>query len=75
MDQYLPMWTIYDHPVDHPNHYVVVENHIDANEIKRSRIWWANSLHEARQMVAVLGGSVALDRSPEDDPVIVESWI
>ena len=69
---YPPMWTIYEHPADHPQHFVV-------------RLWYGAtptqefSLHasliEAREQCVENGGSVPLARGPNDEPQIVETWI
>jgi hypothetical protein len=67
-----PMWTIYDHPRDYPDHFAV-------------RCWYGLTpedsvthwvtLHEARQYIIDQGGSVPLERFALDDPVIVEVWL
>lgn len=67
-----PIWTIYDHPKDAPDHFVV-------------RVWYGpiaephcthhDSLEDARLSIHALGGCVPFRRDPSDDPVIVESWI
>lgn len=66
-----PIWTIYDHPSDEPDSFVI-------------RRWWgdvpepdcalAGTLELARMYAQREGGSVCLKRHAEDDPVIVESW-
>lgn len=79
----LPIWTIYDHPSDFPNGYV----------IRKSYSWsmvWPNgkrvpascqrggvvydSLKLARHHCESLGAT-CIGRQPGDDPVIVECWI
>jgi len=67
-----PMWTIYDHPRDYPDRYVV-------------RVWYGlmpvapafsfDSLSDARDFIAETGGCVNLGRAPRDDPCIIETWI
>lgn len=67
-----PIWTIYDHPLDYPEHYIV-------------RIWFGECPHPtaarcdtldlARELVQTAGGVVCLGRLPDDDPKVVESWI
>ena len=68
-----PMWVVYDHPRDHPGHWV-------------ARMWmgpdWASSVVIICQSLEVLRnrleqqwGLTRLERHPDDDPVIVEVWI
>lgn len=64
------MYVIYDHPRDYPNCFVV-------------RLWeggrptlthvLASSLDHARKQVP--HGLTRIPRVPQDDPVIVETWI
>lgn len=71
-EQFAPIWTVYDHPLDQPAHWVV-------------RCWWGilpdptaylfNSLEAARMWIEQEGGSVLLVRSAGDERCIVESWI
>ena len=71
---FLPMFTIYDHPTDWPDFYV-------------ARLWWTlpeakatdftimdRDLERIQTTIDALG-MVRLDRSPEDDPKILETWI
>lgn len=67
-----PIWVIYSHPADFPAGFVV-------------RVWFgltpepfgqrAATLEEARAVVYQCGGSVRMERSARDAPVILESWI
>lgn len=67
-----PIWTIYDHPADYPQHFVV-------------RVWYGlaqefhveifSDLASARRHVLKAGASINLHRRAEDKPAIVESWI
>ncbi len=76
------MWVVYDRPKDFPAHYVVRQHNIlltppTAEEAVRWR--WrgpaplADSLGTARQFVPA--DRVRLPRHPDDDPVIVETWV
>lgn len=70
----LPMFVIYDHPVDFPEEYV-------------ARLWVtlpepiATTLHMCHAELSVLRdhmqslGLVRLTRNQEDDPCIVETWM
>ena len=67
-----PMWTIYEKPKDFPAKWVV-------------RLWWGefpepmagacDSLELARALIQSAGGCYCIPRSPDDDPVIVETWL
>lgn len=68
---YPPIWTIYDHPLDHPRWFVV-------------RVWYGEvpgemcvrvNLDMARKAAWCMGAEVKLPRSADDDDKIVESWI
>lgn len=71
--QFPPMWVIYDHPRDFPKSWVVRRwygPHPD-----HSWLAIAPSLQAARDAACIAGGNVMMDRSPGDDPVIVEVWL
>jgi len=74
-DEHLTGWTIYDRPEEFPDHIVV-------------RQWWAvgpgqivmhpfaivcDSLEEAREQIPA--GRIYFPRDPDDDLVIVETWL
>lgn len=67
-----PIWVIYDHPKDHPDHFVVrrwyglfPDNVVDSFD----------TLVSAREYIAWQGGCAAMKRFDDDDPVIVETWL
>lgn len=67
-------WTIYVHPLDFPEHYavrmwVVVEGAV----VHMPIAGLYDTLEEARFDIPV--GLYQVDRDPDDDPVIVESWL
>lgn len=69
-------WTIYDHPKDHPEHYVVrrwVIYRGDKHSTPCLEAVLCKTLHAARRCVP--GGLHKMPRQQEDDPVIVETWI
>lgn len=73
-EQILRMWTIFDHPVDYPTDFVVVETVIvgpPATQERRS-VQTAPTLDAARRLIPP--HLYRQHRSPEDDPVIVETW-
>jgi hypothetical protein len=67
-----PVWVIYDHPADFPEHFVV-------------RKWYGlqpedfalgfRSVAEARCYIEAAGGCFCMPRSAREDAVILESWI
>lgn len=71
----LKLFTIYDHPKDYPDHFVVRGFTIAGGvPIPDKEPLLFKYLEVARQLM--LGaGKHRLPPNPEDDPVIVESWI
>lgn len=72
----LPIWTIYEHPADYPDRYVarlwiVKEGH----QIETGSMMASPSLHLIRAFLEHTMHLSVIPRSPEDDPVIVESWM
>ena len=67
-------YTIYDHPVDYPEHFAVrawmiEEGSVTAYEL----IGVADTLEDARALIPA--GRHLVPRTAEDFPVIVESWV
>lgn len=80
----LEMWTIFDHPADHPDRVVVrrfVVGPAPATEGRPAGIHSGDahlcaSVSEARKWLAgERPGLACLSRSPEDDPSVVETWL
>jgi len=67
-----PIWTIYDHPKDFPDCIVV---HVFYGPKATDKINTFPNLEEARRYVLSRGAAHNMLRWPEDDPVIIESWI
>lgn len=67
-----PIWVIYDHPRDDPEHFVVRRWY---GLVKEETAAAFSTLPEAREHIALEGGSVRLSRAEEDDPVILETWL
>lgn len=75
----LRTYTIFDHPKDHPDCYVVrafdiipgeiqpvpMSGHLEFRDLLSARLW----------MVINEPEKVCITRSPDDDPVIVETWV
>jgi len=71
----LPLWVIYDHPRDFPDAFVVRCQTVDGTGVTIApcaRLF--PSLARARAWLAQQG-LTCLAREPEDDPVIVETWL
>jgi hypothetical protein len=71
----LPMWVVYDHPADYPEHYVARQHivGISGREVT-GRVMVSLALDSIRAALSNLG-LVCVTRSDEDDPVIVETWL
>lgn len=72
----LPMWTVYEKPLDFPNGYLA-RMHVVGAGFSGSRPTFAHvtgaSLDEVRAQLPP--GLCPLSRSPDDHPSIVETWI
>src|SRR5258708_31588843 len=74
VDQQLSMYTIYDHPLDYPDHFVVRRWEIGASTTTPTDdVQLARTLEGARQLVPV--GCAPLPRHEADDATIVETWV
>lgn len=65
------LWTIYDHPTDYPNSYVARQFVCDR---PTDKVIAKDTIEELREAI----GSENLarfERSPFDDPKIVEVWV
>jgi len=70
----LLVWTIYDHPRDCPDMFVVRPH--SSKEGKPMNVWIEYpTLKEAREALFASGLYTEWIARPTDDPVIVESWI
>jgi hypothetical protein len=67
----LSVWTIYDHPRDQPEFYVARRWELDR---PTSDTLLDRDIENLRDKMQALG-LVKLMRHPEDDPVIMETWI
>ena len=71
----LTMWVIYDHPKDHPNYFVARRHEVFRNASKATgEHVVSKDLKKLRKMLED-GGKVRITRDPNDDPVIIETWI
>lgn len=72
---FLHMWTVYDHPKDAPDYYVARLWLVDGTGSHATNQAVASpNLESLRRLLASMG-HIPLDRSPGDDPVIIETWI
>lgn len=74
---HLTMWTIYDHPKDHPDHYIARKwLMVDGLCLPTEETFADPDLDMVRShLMNVAAMSVPLVRADGDDPVIVETWI
>lgn len=64
-------WTIYDHPDDYPNHYVLRKF---IGEQATSVLVLSDQMEPLRSIVADMG-LVPFKRMADDDASIVETWL
>jgi len=72
----LILYTIYDHPKDFPHHYVVRPHAVTPGDVMPHGFSCLyNTLEEARADCIDNGADTCLMREPDDDPVIIETWL
>lgn len=70
----LVIYTIYDHPADYPESFVVRKwDAVGGEPILGELVGETKTLGQARKLVPK--GLVMVSRHPSDDPCIVESWL
>lgn len=75
MDDPLFGWTVYENPKDFPGKFVARKWIArDGRVIATEEIKLGDTLQEVREHLQPLG-MVCFQRSPGDDPVIVECWL
>ena len=69
VDELLEIWTVYDSPIDLPGSFVACKFLLDqpTNDLLQDK-----TLEGLRAKLPP--GLMRLDRSPQDDPRIVETW-
>lgn len=71
----LRMWTVYKHPRDYPKSFVARLFEVDADGVRPTpNIVIAATLERLQDEMMEMG-LVKLMRNPNDDPVIVETWL
>lgn len=72
----LAMWTVYDHPADYPDKFVARRFEVDRTGPRvTDSIIIADDIETIRDVLQFEMHLVKLMRSPEDDPVIMETWL
>jgi hypothetical protein len=69
-------YTIYDHPLDFPDHFVVrawLIVHGMSEPQATEEHYLCDTLNEARERVP--DGLVCFQRNDDDDPKVVETWV
>jgi hypothetical protein len=73
-DAFMTQWTIYRHPKDHPNEYVLRAAYIMKDHtVKIDDVAWAHPDVEVLRKI-VPPGLVRIPRFANDDPVVLEVW-
>lgn len=71
----LSIWTIYDHPRDRPDQYIARRFEIVSGGARATDDTIESPhLHLIRESL-ILQGLTPINRSPGDDPNIIESWL
>lgn len=73
MKSQLSIWTVYERPLDHPHKFVARRWVSLLAPAPTSDVILADDLGALRKKLPA--GFVRMPRHPEDDPVIVETWI
>ena len=66
----IPMWVVYDTPIDYP-HGIIARKFV--NDKATSETLTGDTIQEVRNKIPK--GFVRMHRHPTDDPNIVEIWI
>lgn len=73
----MPIWVVYKHPSDFPDHYVVRCHRFCCKThktIQDKDVMLSRDYAPIAQYLDAMG-LVKLDRMPEDDPIILETWL
>jgi hypothetical protein len=68
----LSIWVIYKHPRDYPDKYIA---RLWRNDQATSSVMIADDIERLRDVLQFEMGLVKLMPTPQDDPVIIESWL
>jgi hypothetical protein len=73
-DDALALWTVYDHPSDFPDRFIARLWLVSrTGTVMTEETVSAATLEELRDRLPP--GLYRLDRDPNDDPVVVETWL
>lgn len=72
---FLPMFVVYDHPSDYPDTFVARAHLTGKGRAEPTAFAIRATELDAIQTAMEALGLVKLDRFPQDDPVILETWI
>lgn len=77
MTDALFIYTVYDHPLDYPDSYVVRKwNVVDGNTIPDLKVLIVSKdINIIRGMLVGEMGLTLMPRMPEDDPKILETYV
>jgi hypothetical protein len=70
----LSMWTVYDKPKDHPTEFIVRRFDCSALGPVATLDAWTGSLELIRETL-LQAGLIRLERHPDDEAQIVETWL
>jgi hypothetical protein len=74
LGQHLPMWVVYNHPKDFPEGFIArLHLAVDGRTLPTAAVQRAGTLAELRDLLP--RGLVRIARNPQDDPVILETWL
>lgn len=71
----LPMWVIYDHPKDMPHVFVARRWLVNARGQRATDLVLIDDDIERLRDQMEMRGLIKLDRHPDDDPVVLETWV
>lgn len=71
----LPIWVIYDHPKDYPHVFVARRWLVDRRGERATDLLLIDEDLGRLRLEMEQRGLIRLDRQPEDDPVILETWV
>jgi len=70
----MDIWTIYENPKDYPGKFVARKYRVEDGIVNHTEhTYVSDSLYSIRKLIP--DNLYRLHREPNDDPVIVESWI
>jgi hypothetical protein len=70
----LAMYVVYDHPADHPHHYVLRRQDVRGGRVSVAKEAVLFSTIEGARNWCKKLGLVSIGRMPQDDPAIAEVW-